>query len=75
MAGYADQIHVEIRGLAGKIGEVHLEPGATAWDLAGHLHSNIRLPCGMFWKIAIENELVADKGMPMIGVSEVTCVK
>ena len=75
MAGYGDQIHVEIRGLTGKIGEVHLDPGATAWDLARQVHSNIRLPCGMFWKLAIENELVADKGMPMIRVSEVTCVK
>ena len=75
MAGYGDLIHVEIRGLPGKIGEVHLDPGATAWDLARQVHSNIRLPCGMFWKIAIENELVTDKGMPIIGVSEVTCVK
>ena len=76
MAGYADSIVVEVNGLAGRLGEIFLDPGhATAWDLASQVHSKFPLPCGMFWKLALEDVLVAEKCFPIHGNSTVTCVK
>jgi hypothetical protein len=69
-------IRVEVRNLAGRLGEVCLDPGhATAWDLASQVHLNFPLPCGVLWKLAIENELVTDKNIPIVENSVVTCVK
>ena len=76
MVGYTDSIVVEVSGLAGRIGEVFLDPRhATAWDLASQVHSNFPLPCGMVWRLTLEDALVTQKGMPILGNSAVTCVK
>ena len=76
MAGYAGQIRVEVRNLAGRLGEVFLDPGhATAWDLVSQLHLLFPLPREIFWKLAIEDELVIDKSMQIFMNSVVTCVK
>ena len=76
MAWYAVPIQVEVRNLAGRLGEVSLDPGrATAWDLVIQVHSKFQLPCGVFWKLALEDQLVTDKGIVITGESAVTCVK
>ena len=75
MAGYENQLHVDLSGLAGKLGEVCLSFGATAWDLAKAVHSEFPLPAGMFWKFAIENDPLTDKLKPITRMSTVTCVK
>ena len=76
MAGYAVQIQVEVRNLSGRLGEVSLDPGrATAWDLISQMHLSFPPPCGTFWKLAMEDELLTDKGIPITENSAVTCVK
>ena len=76
MAGYAVQIHVEVRNISGRLGEVSLDPGhATAWDLISQMHLTFPLPYGTIWKLAMEDEPVTDKSIPITGESAVTCVK
>ena len=76
MAGYADSIVVEVNSLAGRLGEIFLDPGhATAWDLASQVLSNFPPPCGMLWKLVMEDKLVTKKGIPITRNCAVTCVK
>jgi hypothetical protein len=74
--GYAVQMQVEVKSLDGHLGEVLLDPGhATAWDLVNQVHSHFPLPCGMFWKLVMEDKMVAHKSIPITRNSVVTCVK
>ena len=75
MAGYGHEFLVEVRGLAGRLGVVSLGPGDHAWGLVSQVHSKFPLPCGIFWKLAVENEPITDKNIVMTGISAVTCVK
>jgi hypothetical protein len=76
MAESGAQIEVEVVGLAGRLGEVALDLGrANAWGLLSEMHARFPLPCGVFWKLALENEPVTNKTAPITGESVVTCVK
>jgi len=76
MVGHDCQFQVEVWGLAGQLGTVSLGPGrVTAWDLVRLVHSEFPLPCGIFWKLVIEDEPITSKDTLISKVSAITCVK
>ena len=76
MSGDQQKLQVEVTCLAGQLGVVSLGPGrATAWDLVRQVHAEFPPPCGMFWKLVTDNELITDKDFVVTEISTVTCVK